>query len=154
MKCPPFYFWTWISAVPLVVTSHFTVDVNSCPTRCDYIQFYYISAKSSTCFGWYLHPSSGVHVNCNYSIWHWSNRICYLPLSWGVGTSYYCFQASTELRNTCPANFWNTCSAIFDFTRDRGTSSVSQWVLSVTFSSLKVPMPSLAMSSCRDCPNH
>ena len=19
---------------------------------------------------------------CNYSIWHWSNRICYLPLSW------------------------------------------------------------------------
>jgi len=20
--------------------------------------------------------------NCNYSIWHWSNRLCYLPLSW------------------------------------------------------------------------
>jgi len=23
--------------------------------------------------------------NCNYSIWHWSNRLCYLPLSvWPV----------------------------------------------------------------------
>jgi len=21
--------------------------------------------------------------NCNYSIWHWSNRLCYLPLWWG-----------------------------------------------------------------------
>jgi len=20
--------------------------------------------------------------NCNYSTWHWSNRLCYLPLSW------------------------------------------------------------------------
>jgi len=20
--------------------------------------------------------------NCNYGIWHWSNRLCYLPLSW------------------------------------------------------------------------
>ena len=20
--------------------------------------------------------------NCNYSIWHWSNRLCYLPLWW------------------------------------------------------------------------
>ena len=36
---------------------------------------YYISANCSTCFGWYLHPSSGAHVNFNYSIWHWSNRI-------------------------------------------------------------------------------
>ena len=58
------------------------ISVNNCPTRCDYVQFYYISANSSTCFGWYLHPSSGAHVNCNYYIWHWSNRICYLPLSW------------------------------------------------------------------------
>ena len=28
------------------------------------------------------HPSSGARVNCNYSIWHWSIRICYLPLTW------------------------------------------------------------------------
>ena len=58
------------------------INVNNCPTRCDYIHFYYISADSSTCFGWSLHPSSGAHVNCNYIIWHWSNRICYLPLTW------------------------------------------------------------------------
>jgi hypothetical protein len=24
---------------------------------------YYISANCSTCFGWYLHPSSGAHIN-------------------------------------------------------------------------------------------
>ena len=42
---------------------------------------YCISANCSTCFGWYLHPSSVAHVNCKYNIWHWSNRICYLPLS-------------------------------------------------------------------------
>ena len=35
------------------------INVNNCPTRCDYTQFYYISADSSTCFGWYPHPSSG-----------------------------------------------------------------------------------------------
>ena len=39
------------------------------------------SADSSTCFGWYPHPSSGAHWNCNY-IWHWSNRICNRPLTW------------------------------------------------------------------------
>jgi len=22
--------------------------------------------------------------NCNYGIWHWSNRLCYLPLSWRI----------------------------------------------------------------------
>jgi len=38
------------------------INVNNCPTRCDYIQFYYISANSATCFGWYFHPSSGAHV--------------------------------------------------------------------------------------------
>jgi len=26
------------------------INVNNCPTRCDYIQFYYISADNSTCF--------------------------------------------------------------------------------------------------------
>jgi len=43
--------------------------------------FIIFSAYSSTCFGLYLHLSSGAHVNCNYNIWHWSNRICYLPLN-------------------------------------------------------------------------
>ena len=38
-------------------------------------------------FGWYPHPSSAAHSNCNYNIWHCSNSICYRPL-WrgGVGT--------------------------------------------------------------------
>jgi len=53
---------------------------NNCPTKREYIQFYYISAYSSTYFGWYPHPSSGARSNCNYNIWHWSNRICYRPL--------------------------------------------------------------------------
>ena len=47
-----------------------------------FLQTYYISAESSTCFGWYPHSSSGAHSNCNYNIWHWSNRICYCPLTW------------------------------------------------------------------------
>ena len=45
-------------------------------------RFYYISADSSTCFGWYHHPSSGARSNCNYNIWHWSNRIGYCLLTW------------------------------------------------------------------------
>ena len=32
------------------------INVNSFPTRCDYRQFYYISADSSTCFGRYPRP--------------------------------------------------------------------------------------------------
>ena len=58
------------------------INVSNCPMRCDYIRFYYISAESNTCFGWYPHPSSGAHSNCNYNIWHCSNRICYRLLSW------------------------------------------------------------------------
>ena len=27
-------------------------------------------------------PSSGANAICNYSIWHWSNCICYRPLTW------------------------------------------------------------------------
>jgi len=62
---------------------------------------------NSTCFGQFLCPSSGVFhctllyfckllymfrvviapiirstYKCKYSIWHWSNRLCFLPLSW------------------------------------------------------------------------
>ena len=59
------------------------INVNNCPKRCDYIQFYYISAENSTCFGWYPHPSSGAHSDSNCNIWHWSNRIFYPT---GVGT--------------------------------------------------------------------
>ena len=44
--------------------------------------FIIFSSDSSTCFGWYLHPSSGALSNCNCNIWHWSNGICYRPLTW------------------------------------------------------------------------
>ena len=37
--------------------------------------FIIFSADGSTCFGWYPHPSSGGHSNCNYNIWHWSKRV-------------------------------------------------------------------------------
>ena len=55
-------------------------NINNCPTRCDYMQFCYISADSSTCFWWYPHPSSGGHSNCNYNIWHWSNCTAVWPV--------------------------------------------------------------------------
>ena len=44
--------------------------------------FIIFSADSSTCFGWYPHPSKGAPSNCNYNIWHWLNHICYRPLTW------------------------------------------------------------------------
>ena len=59
------------------------ISVNNFPTRCDYIQFLF-PANCSTCFGWYLHPSSGARVNCNYSIWHQLNRITTFRCHGGV----------------------------------------------------------------------
>ena len=47
-------------------------------------RFIIFSAGSSTCFGWYPHPSSGAHSKCNYNIWYWSNRNCYRPLTWRI----------------------------------------------------------------------
>jgi hypothetical protein len=35
--------------------------------------------------------------NCNYSIWHWLNPLCYLPLSWRSWNSKYVEQ-STEIQ--------------------------------------------------------
>ena len=61
---------------------------------------YLFLENCSTCFEWYLYPSSGAH-NSIYSIWYLSNRYCYLPLSWkswnwfecGVGIVLICFGA-------------------------------------------------------------
>ena len=36
-------------------------SVDKCPTRCNYIQFI-LSVNCSTCFGWFLHPSSRTTV--------------------------------------------------------------------------------------------
>jgi hypothetical protein len=42
--------------------------------------------------------------NCNYSIWHWSNRLCYIPLLWGIWNWW------VELPSeTCRAVYRNTC---------------------------------------------
>ena len=48
--------------------------------------FFLFPANCSTCFGWYLRSSSGAHVNCNYSIWHWSNHITPFCCREGVRT--------------------------------------------------------------------
>ena len=40
---------------------HREIYVNNYPTRCNNISLF-ISVDSSTCFGSYLHPSSGAHV--------------------------------------------------------------------------------------------
>jgi hypothetical protein len=42
----------------------------------------FISGNCSTCFGWYIHPSTEAQNNCFYSIWYLSHRYCYLPLLW------------------------------------------------------------------------
>jgi hypothetical protein len=59
--------------------------VNQCPIIVQQVAniygFIIFSADRSTCFGWYPHPSSGAHSHCNYNILHWSNRICYRPLT-------------------------------------------------------------------------
>jgi len=34
-------------------------------------------------------PSIRSIYNCNYSIWHWSNRVCYLPRSWNCNYSIW-----------------------------------------------------------------
>jgi hypothetical protein len=41
----------------------------------------FISVKCSTCFTWYLRPSSGAQ-NCTYNIGYLSKLCCCLPLSW------------------------------------------------------------------------
>ena len=33
------------------------------PTRCKFYTIYLYLENCSTCFGWYLHPSSGAHIN-------------------------------------------------------------------------------------------
>ena len=73
------------------------LSVNNCPTRCDYIHFYYISAGNSTCFGWYPHPSPGAHSDCNYNIWHCSNLFATVRWRGGVGNS----DSSTYIVASC-----------------------------------------------------
>ena len=79
---------------------------NNCPTRCDYTQFYNTSVDSSTCFGWYPHPSSWAHSNCNYNLWHGLKLICYRPLTW-------------RIRNCCSDSFTSADGSKYDSTSAR-----------------------------------
>jgi hypothetical protein len=65
-----------------------TYIVNQCQQLCNKLRLYtvyYISVNCSTCFGW-TPPIIRSTYNCNYSICHWSNRLCYLLLWWCVPT--------------------------------------------------------------------
>jgi len=60
---------------------------------------YLFLENCSTCFGWYLHPSSGAHKIVFTVSGTCQNRYCYLPLLWkswnwfecGVGIVLICF---------------------------------------------------------------
>ena len=94
-------------------------NVNNCPTRCDYIQFCYISADSSTCFGLYPHPSSRTHSNCNYNIWHCSNCTAIWPVPDVVSTVCMCSWRVPDVITVCVCSWWwmrvssETCRAVF-----------------------------------------
>jgi len=76
-----------------------SITVQQDATIYSFIKF---SANSSMCFGWYRHPSSGAHSNCNYNIRHWSNRICYRPLTWRSRNSDWWIRVSSETcRDVC-----------------------------------------------------
>ena len=45
----------------------------------DALHSLFLSGNCSTCFGWYLHPSSGAQTTI-YSTWYLSDRYCYLLL--------------------------------------------------------------------------
>jgi len=73
------YFYLFGQIFPRVLTSGFSV--NNCPTRCDYIRLLYF-CKLRFMFRVLTPPIIRSTYNCNYSIWHWSNRACHLPLWW------------------------------------------------------------------------
>jgi hypothetical protein len=53
-----FYFFDKFS---LLLRGRVLFCVNKCPTRCDYTQFI-LFVNCSACFGWSLHPTSGVLI--------------------------------------------------------------------------------------------
>jgi len=62
---------------------------NIYPTRC-YVTQFILSANCSTCFEWYLHPSSGAKTTVSTAIWSLSHHYCYLPLSWKSWNRFEC----------------------------------------------------------------
>jgi len=58
--------WMWMSgwllrSLPWQKCRWYQFYVNKCPTRCDCTQFI-LSVNCSTCFGWFLHPSSRAQI--------------------------------------------------------------------------------------------
>ena len=66
-----------------VATATASVNVNDCSTKMRLYTVYYVSVNCSLyMFRVVTSPIIRSTCNCNYNIWHWSNRLCYLPLSW------------------------------------------------------------------------
>jgi hypothetical protein len=74
-----FFLCSWVRAS--------WINVNNCPTRREYIQFYYIFCSQLYMIRMIPSSSSGAHSNCNYNIWQWSNRIYHHPLTWRSGSN-------------------------------------------------------------------
>jgi len=60
-------------------------------------------------------PNIRSTYNCNYSIWHWSNRLCYLLLSWSSWNCRSNFSMTAEgsrdgLTSTRCCNYSYVCS--------------------------------------------
>jgi hypothetical protein len=53
----------------------------NCPTSCFYISLLYF-CRLLYMFRVVIPPIIKNTYNCNYCIWHWSNCLCLLPLSW------------------------------------------------------------------------
>jgi len=57
--------------------------------------------------------------NCNYSIWHWSNRLCYLPLSWSSWKAVPTAQSARFCNYSYMCSWWwvelppETCKAVY-----------------------------------------
>ena len=84
---------------------------NIYPTRCNITQFIYIW-KLLYMFQVVSPPIIMSTHNCIYSIWHLSNRYCYLPLSWNSWNSHDSGSngSSTGLTSTICCRYSCVCS--------------------------------------------
>jgi len=104
------YFGTSYRSHPLCgrsLKSHISknvCNVNNCPTSLLYF------CKLLYMFWVVTPPVIRSTYNCNYSIWHWSNRLCYLPLLWS---------SWNNCNYSCMCSWWwvklppKTCRAVY-----------------------------------------
>jgi hypothetical protein len=70
--------WNWSNRL-----CYLPLSWSSCSYRMRLYTVYYISLHCSLyVFRVVIPPIIRSTYNCNHSIWNWSNRLCYLPLSW------------------------------------------------------------------------